>query len=159
MKVEGSCSRETDDSGWETCVCKLQDWEEQACPSEQTWVREATGASLWHLSWVFVEEERSKFKEMPVNAEGDFGLLFGLGGACLESVLILWQGFWASLVTQRWSIHLQCRRCGFDPWVGKIPWRRKWQPILVFLPGKFHGQRSLVGYSSWGRKRVGWVRN
>ena len=34
---------------------------------------------------------------------------------------------------------------GFDPWVGKIPWKRKWQPTPVFLPGKFHGQRSLVG--------------
>ena len=33
----------------------------------------------------------------------------------------------------------QCRKCGFDPWVGKIPWRRKWQPMPVFLPGKSHG--------------------
>ena len=41
-------------------------------------------------------------------------------------------------------------RCWFDPWVRKIPWRRKEQPALVFLPGKFHGQRSLVGYSPWG---------
>ena len=41
-----------------------------------------------------------------------------------------------------------------DPWVGKIPWRRKWQPTPVFLPRKYHGQRSLVGYSPWGRKRV-----
>ena len=40
----------------------------------------------------------------------------------------------------------------FDPWVGKIPWRRKWQPTPVFLPGKCHGQRSLVGYSPWGCK-------
>ena len=40
----------------------------------------------------------------------------------------------------------------FDPWVGKIPWSRKWQPTLVFLPGKFHGQRSLAGYSAWGCK-------
>ena len=38
-----------------------------------------------------------------------------------------------------------------DPWVGQIPWRRKWQPTPVFLPGESHG-RSLVGYSSWGRK-------
>ena len=38
----------------------------------------------------------------------------------------------------------KCRRPGFDPWVGKIPWRRKWQPTPVFLPGKAHGQRSLV---------------
>ena len=40
----------------------------------------------------------------------------------------------------------------FNPWVGKIPWRRKWQSSPVFLPGEFHGQRSLVGYSPWGRK-------
>ena len=42
------------------------------------------------------------------------------------------------------------RRCGFDPWVGKIPWRRKWQPTPIFLPGKSHGQRSLEGYSPQG---------
>ena len=46
----------------------------------------------------------------------------------------------------------QCRRCEFNPWVRKIPWRRKWQPTPVFLPGEFHGQRSLVGYSLWGHK-------
>ena len=40
----------------------------------------------------------------------------------------------------------------FDPWVGKIPWRRKWQPTPVFLPGKSHGLRSLVGCSPWGCK-------
>ena len=46
----------------------------------------------------------------------------------------------------------QCRRCkrlGFDPWSRKIPWSRKWL-TPVFLPGKFYGQRSLVGYSPWG---------
>ena len=48
----------------------------------------------------------------------------------------------------------QCRRCGFDPWVGKIPWRRKWQPLPVFLPEKSHGQRSLTGYSPWGFKEL-----
>ena len=47
---------------------------------------------------------------------------------------------------------LQCRRPGFNPWLGKIPWRRKWQPTPVFLPGKSHGWRSLVGYSPRGRK-------
>ena len=47
----------------------------------------------------------------------------------------------------------QCRR-SFDSWVGKIPWRRKWQPTLVFLLGKSYGQRSLVGYSPWSCKRV-----
>ena len=46
----------------------------------------------------------------------------------------------------------QCRRPGLGPWVRKIPWRRAWQPTPVFLPGKFHAQRSLTGYSPWGRK-------
>ena len=44
---------------------------------------------------------------------------------------------------------LQCGRPEFDPWVGKIPWRREWQPTCV-LPGESYGQRSLVGYSPWG---------
>ena len=52
------------------------------------------------------------------------------------------------------KICLQCRRLGFDPWVGKIPWRREWQPTPVFLPGKSHGQRSLVGYSSSDGKQL-----
>ena len=48
--------------------------------------------------------------------------------------------------------HRRHKRRGFSPWVGKIPWRGKWQPTPVFLPGKSHGQRSLVGYSPWGCK-------
>ena len=48
----------------------------------------------------------------------------------------------------------QCWRLGLDPWVGKIPWRRNWQPIPVFLPGKSHGQRSLEEYSPWGHKEL-----
>ena len=48
----------------------------------------------------------------------------------------------------------QCKRQGFDLWVGKIPWRRKWQHNPAFLPGKSHGQRSLVGYNPWDCKRV-----
>ena len=44
------------------------------------------------------------------------------------------------------------KRPGFDPWVRKIPCRRKWQPTAVFLPGASQGQRSLVGYSPWGCK-------
>ena len=46
------------------------------------------------------------------------------------------------------------KRLGFNPWVRKIPWRRKWRLTPVFLPGKFNGQRSLVGYSPWGRKEL-----
>ena len=58
----------------------------------------------------------------------------------------------------KWQrIHLQCRRLkrhGFNPRIRKIPWRRKWQSTPVFLPGKFHGQRSLVGYSPWDCKEL-----
>ena len=46
------------------------------------------------------------------------------------------------------------KRRGFDPWVGKIPWRRKWQPTPVILLGKSYGQRSLVGYSPWDHKEL-----
>ena len=45
------------------------------------------------------------------------------------------------------------RRLGFDPWVGKISWRRGWLPTPVFLPGEFHGQRSLVVYSPRGQTK------
>ena len=48
---------------------------------------------------------------------------------------------------------------GFDSWVRKIPWRRKWQPSPVFLHGKFHGQRSLEGYSPWHCKELNMTEN
>ena len=47
-----------------------------------------------------------------------------------------------------------CKRHGFDPWVGKIPWRRAWQPTPVFLSGKSHVQRSVESYKSIGSQRV-----
>ena len=46
----------------------------------------------------------------------------------------------------------QCKRLQFNPWVRNFPQRRKWQPTPVFLPGKSYGQRSLAGYSPWGRR-------
>ena len=48
----------------------------------------------------------------------------------------------------------QHKRRGFDPWVGKIPYKRAWQPTLVFLPGESHGQRSLAGCSPKGHKEL-----
>ena len=48
-----------------------------------------------------------------------------------------------------------CRDWGISPWIRKIPWRKKWQPTLGFLPGESHGQRSLAGYSPWGCKESG----
>ena len=57
------------------------------------------------------------------------------------------------------SVCLQCRRSGFDPWVRTIPWRRKWQPTSVFLPGKSHGPEEPGRLQSMGSQRAGhnWV--
>ena len=55
------------------------------------------------------------------------------------------------------NLLLQCRRprkLEFDPWVGKMPWKRKWLPISVFLPEKSHGQKTLTGYSPKGQKEL-----
>ena len=80
----------------------------------------------------------------------------------LFSCRILW--FIISVTTYLYTVWCsgnestcQSRRCrwhGFDPWVGKIPWSRKWQPMPLFLPGKFHGQRRLAGCSLWCCKEL-----
>ena len=62
---------------------------------------------------------------------------------------------WASqvaLVVKNPPANVGDKRFGFDPWVGKIPWRKAWQPTPVRLPGEFHRQRSLAGYSPRGRR-------
>ena len=62
---------------------------------------------------------------------------------------------WASLVAQAvMNLPAIQKRLGFHPWLGTIPWRRKWQPTPVFLPGESQGQRSLVGYSPWDGKEL-----
>ena len=89
----------------------------------------------------------------------NFGLLLILKKSLtlckiITNILTYWS-LWASQLasgkesTCQFSIH---KRHTFDPWVRKIPWRRKWQTAPVFLPGKFHGQRRLVGYSPWGHE-------
>ena len=62
------------------------------------------------------------------------------------------RGLGASLVAQTVKYPPTVKETGFNPWVRKIPWKRGWLPTPVFLPGEFHGQRSLAGYSPWGRK-------
>ena len=76
----------------------------------------------------------------------------------LPEITICPFGLGASVVAQMVKNPMQETR--FDAWVGKIPWRRKWQSTPVILPGKSNGQRSLVGYSPWGRKEsdtTGWL--
>ena len=67
----------------------------------------------------------------------------------IDSCLLVYRLTWG---LRRWSVYLQWGIPGFNPWVRKISWRRKWQPTPVFLPGKSHGWRSLVGYSPWSHK-------
>ena len=75
----------------------------------------------------------------------DPGLIPGLRRSAGGGIGYLLQYSWASLVAQLVKNHLQCRRSGFDPWVGKIPWRRGRLPTPVFWPGELH-----CLYSPWG---------
>ena len=77
-------------------------------------------------------------KEPACNA-GDPSSIPRLGRSAGEGIGYPLQYSWASLVAQLVKIHLQCGRPGFDPWVGKIPWRRQRLPTPVFWPGQFHG--------------------
>ena len=67
-------------------------------------------------------------------------------------LLCLLQGFPDAVVTKNLPANAGDLRHGFNPWVGKIPWRRAWQPTPVFLPGESYAQRSLMDYSPWGLK-------
>ena len=64
---------------------------------------------------------------------------------------------WEALLVGKKNLWENCRRCKswqFDPWAEKLPWGSKGQPTPIFVPGKFHGQRSLAGYSPWGGKEL-----
>ena len=89
-----------------------------------------------------------RVKEFTCNV-GDLGSIPELGRSPEEGIgyPLLCSGLPLWLNWQR--ILLQCGRPGFDPWVGKTPWRRQWLRTPVFRPGEFHGQRGLAGYSPW----------
>ena len=63
-----------------------------------------------------------------------------------------------ALVVKNPPVNAGNMRHGFDPWVGKVPWRRAWQPTPVFWTGESHGQRSLAGYSPWVTKSQMWLK-
>ena len=73
-----------------------------------------------------------------------------LGTCCFHGLTTLWMSQVALVVKN--PLCKRPKRCRFDPWVGKIPWRRAWQLTPVFLPGESHAQRSLAGYSPWDHK-------
>ena len=82
-------------------------------------------------------------------------LNMGISNVPLEIIYIGIRGFPGGASSKESAC--QCRRHkkhGFDPLVMKLPWSKKWQPTAVFFPGKFHVQRSLVGYSPWNHKEL-----
>ena len=93
-------------------------------------------------------------KESACNA-GDPGLIPGLGRSPGEGIGYPLQYSWACLVAQMLKIHLQCGRHGFHPWVGKICWRRAWQPTPVFLPRESPWTEGPGRLQSIGSQRVG----
>ena len=98
-------------------------------------------------------------KESTCNA-GDLGLIPRSGRSPGEGIGYPLQYSWASLVAQMVKNLPAVWETWFDLWVGKIPWKKAWQPISVFLPGESHEQRSLVVCSPWGCKeldRIEWL--
>ena len=77
-------------------------------------------------------------KESTCNS-GDLGLILGLGRSTGEEIGYTFQYSWASLAAQLVKSPPAMQETWYNPWVGKIPWRRAWQPTLVFCPGEFHG--------------------
>ena len=79
-------------------------------------------------------------------------------GHCNKNIFckyaLLTKELMVSLVAQTIKNLPEMQRTGLHSWVGKIPWRRKWQPTPGFLPGKSHGQRRLAGYSPWDHKEL-----
>ena len=118
------------------------------------WVRDV----LWKSPYVYCREKKCVAQHIH-----DFFLMTERNdGNITENYLSSLQTHWAIWIFLKvpglpwWlkglRICLQCGTPGFDPWVRKILWRRKWQLAPIFLPGKFHGPRSLVGPSPWSHK-------
>ena len=105
--------------------------------------------ALGSLSKILLQTEVRQMQYKSEFSHLDFILIF-------SHFYYSWKGFpGGSVSKKKKKSACQCRRLGFDPWVRKIPWTRKWQSTPVFLPGKFHEheQRSLPGYSSWGSQK------
>ena len=113
------------------------------------WTCVEFGSSSWNIPLPFLPQ-RCPWKEI--------SCLYCLSSFFHLYMFLLFICYWSIGLPRRLSgkdSTCQCRRCrrrGFDPWVGKIAWKREWQPTPVFLSGESHGQRSLVDYRPWVRK-------
>ena len=105
--------------------------------------------SIWNLlTWkrIYSSEKKNPFESQVLQKKLTM-VNEHAGVNCLSTVLII-------CALPIWTLQGFCRRHGFNPCLRKIPWRNKWQPTPVFLPGKFHRQRSLAGCCPWGRKEL-----
>ena len=115
-----------------------------------TWEAPKSGCLLAdrYKRWTILESSTSLHSCPLLLLHALLNLLIASKFAYPVSFIVFSPGF----LLRRSSVCLQCGRPRLNPWVRKISWRRQWQPTPVFLPGKFHGQRSLVIYSPWGHK-------
>ena len=103
-----------------------------------------------HYQWPLADKTLGAHVKIPVPSKSNHLSLPVLPGARVISH-VSWVSKWRS--GKESACHCRrLRRHGVYPWVGKIPWSRKWQPTPVCLPGKFHAQRGLAGYSAGGLK-------
>ena len=86
--------------------------------------------------------------KQPKKPHSDLGMSSEIWASAWQFV----KGFPSGSAVKNLSTNQEAQETWFDPWVGKMPWRREWQPIPVFLAGESHGQRNLAGYSPWGRQ-------
>ena len=121
------------DSRWKTWI----NYNRRNCNLEENRKAHQIFTTIHHTSKYKVQDYSNISESKKIMKSSQFSLLDCLG-------LPWW--------LRQWRICLQCRRPGFDSWVRNIPWRREWQPTSVFLPGEFHGQRSLAVYSPWGHR-------
>ena len=113
---------------------------------------ESQGYLLWHRSWITLHGKNRLQERWNAGRYMTMGTIDPIH--CITLVLIMsnlgcvvyiFQGFPGGTVYRIACQCRKCKKCWFDPWVGKIQWRMQWKDTLLFLPGKFHGQRSLVG--------------
>ena len=110
----------------------------RACSSPPPWASVALTCSTWRLRATLIKDtDNQPLHRMDPPPICQFALTSTPTG-------LPWWLRWQRICPQ-------CRRPGFDPWVGKISWRREWLPTLAFLPGKFQAKR-LAHYSLWGCK-------
>ena len=120
-------------------------------------LRRDSPESLWSSTCLSFPSSVSPFAFVPC------GILYALTDILILIITfpLLWMS-WHSLqrLTDQQYLQILQETFRFHPWIRTIPWRREWLPSPVFLPGEFDGQKSLVGYSPWGR-RAGrdWVIN